>query len=228
MCAYITLPACILSKKRNRTEALSWNQSRLIILLCIDSFMITILMAFHLIFISTSSSYEESGWIFPSTTFILIAFSFILGYYYLSSGIKKKKDFESPTTHEVKRKQSFLSQPVLEKYETQLKELFREKQLYLRYDMSIDLLVNESNIPRHHLSELFNNHLQMPFYRFIAKHRISYAIEKLKQNDYDITLEGLAYESGFNSKTTFNKYFKEIVGCGLSEYRQKQKEKVSS
>ncbi len=37
--------------------------------------------------------------------------------------------------------------------------------------------------------------------------------------DNAITIESLAYECGFNSKTTLNKYFKELTGLVPSQYR---------
>ena len=56
------------------------------------------------------------------------------------------------------------------------------------------------------------------FYVLVSEYRINYAKEILKE-DNNITIESLAYECGFNSKSTFNKYFKEQTGYSPSEYR---------
>jgi AraC-like DNA-binding protein len=69
---------------------------------------------------------------------------------------------------------------------------------------------------------LFNDYLGKSFYRIIAEYRIENAICILKEKGDSLTIEALAYESGFSSKTSFNKYFKEITGYLPSEYRNRE------
>ena len=57
------------------------------------------------------------------------------------------------------------------------------------------------------------------FYQVVSEYRIKHAEELLKE-DVNITIETLSYECGFNSKSTFNKYFKEYTGYSPSEYRE--------
>jgi len=38
---------------------------------------------------------------------------------------------------------------------------------------------------------------------------------------YNYTLLAIAFEAGFNSKGTFNSFFKATTGCTPSEYRNK-------
>jgi AraC-like DNA-binding protein len=55
------------------------------------------------------------------------------------------------------------------------------------------------------------------FYHVVAVYRIQYALDILKNNK-SLKIEALAYDCGFNSLSSFNKYFKEIVGMKPSEY----------
>ncbi len=59
------------------------------------------------------------------------------------------------------------------------------------------------------------------FYNYINYHRIRYAEKFLKDhNKKDETILTIAYNSGFQSKTSFNNYFKKINGMTPSEYRK--------
>jgi AraC-like DNA-binding protein len=58
------------------------------------------------------------------------------------------------------------------------------------------------------------------FYQLIAEYRIAYAIKVLDEGR-DIKIESLAYECGYNSTSSFNKYFKEMNGLTSSEYRNR-------
>lgn len=131
---------------------------------------------------------------------------------------------EKPCTLSSESKDPGLSIVLLEKYARRIDRCMKEEKLYLKHNMSIDLLIRQSGIPRRHLSGLFNDYLHTSFYRFVAEYRIRYALDILsRDSNNSLTLEGLAYECGFNSKTTFNKYFREIIGCTLSEYKEEMK-----
>lgn len=112
-----------------------------------------------------------------------------------------------------------LPEGLLRDYAQRLQDSLLVEKLYLRHGLSIELLAQETNIPKHHLSELLNAYLGKSFYQLIAEYRIQDAKSKLEDRRYNMTIETLAYESGFNSKTSFNKYFKEVTGISPSEYR---------
>ena len=111
-----------------------------------------------------------------------------------------------------------LDQNVLEAYALKIDAFLKDTKLYLNTNLSLDLLSERTQIPRHHLSQVFNLYLRKNFYQTIATYRIDYALNLL-QEDRNITFESLAYECGFNSKTSFNRYFKDQTGYKPSEYR---------
>lgn len=111
-----------------------------------------------------------------------------------------------------------MDESVLKSYANHIETVISERKLYLNAALSMDDLLHETGIPKHHLSQVFTVCLGKPFYQYIAEKRIEEAKSRMKRNA-NITLEFLAFECGFNSKTTFNKYFKQISSVTPSEYR---------
>ncbi len=105
-------------------------------------------------------------------------------------------------------------------YMETLEKCVRETNIYRNPDISLEMLSTETTIPKHHLSQLLNGCLGKNFYQYIAELRIEYAISCLKE-DSGIKIESLAYDCGFNSKTSFNRYFKEYTGYLPSYYKIK-------
>lgn len=99
-----------------------------------------------------------------------------------------------------------------------LKLTLEENQLYRNSAISLEMLAEKTNIPKHHLSNFLNTYLGKSFYQLIAEYRVDYAKKRLAENNI-VTIETLAYECGFNSKTSLNKYFKEVTGSAPSQYR---------
>ena len=134
---------------------------------------------------------------------------------YLTSGelIKNTTD-----DHQEKYQDYSLDQNVLKAYALKIDSFLVDTKLYLNTNLSLDMLSEKTQIPKHHLSQVFNIYLGKNFYQTIAMYRIDYALILL-QDDRNITFESLAYECGFNSKTSFNKYFKEQTGSTPSDYR---------
>jgi len=99
-----------------------------------------------------------------------------------------------------------------------LEYILEENELYRNSAISLEMLADRIKIPRHHLSHFLNSYLGKSFYQLIAEYRVDYAKKKLKEDSL-ITIETLAYECGFNSKTSLNKYFKEVTGLAPSQYR---------
>lgn len=99
-----------------------------------------------------------------------------------------------------------------------LEEALLKDDLYLNPALSLDLLAEHTQIPKYRLSGLFNRYFEENFYQKIGRLRVAHAMKLLKK-DVHIPMDHLVEECGFNSKSTFYKYFREIYGCTPSEYR---------
>lgn len=113
-------------------------------------------------------------------------------------------------------------------YEMKFSELWqkmdqsvRQKQLYRDCDLNLDQLALQTEINKYQISEMLNAYKHKPFYRYINEYRIEYfknIVEKAIEKDENINFLSFAYEAGFKSKSSFNRYFKEIIGKTPSEY----------
>jgi len=113
-------------------------------------------------------------------------------------------------------------------YEIKFNELWqkmdqsvRQKQLYRDCDLNLDQLALKTEINKYQISEMLNGYKHKPFYRYINEYRIEYfknIVEKAIESNENINFLSFAYEAGFKSKSSFNRYFKEIIGKTPSEY----------
>lgn len=111
-------------------------------------------------------------------------------------------------------------------YEKKLQHYLVAEQTFLNPNLSLAMLSNQLQIPKYHLSVLFNHHLGKSFYSYLATLRIDYALSELAKNGYNFTVESFAYKCGFNSKTSFHKYFRAYTGLTpIAFINQKSKSK---
>jgi len=101
-----------------------------------------------------------------------------------------------------------------------LKKTIAARLLYQDAELSVSSLAAQLDIPAHELSRIVNTALKKNFSDFINEYRINDIIQKVQDPDYDrMTLEGIAFTSGFNSKTTFNRTFRQMTGKSPAEYK---------
>jgi AraC-like DNA-binding protein len=108
-------------------------------------------------------------------------------------------------------------------YQSKISEHFKNTLIYLTPNLSLEVLSKDLDIPKHYLSQIFNVHFEKNFHSFLADYRIAHALKLLEENPGRLKIESLAYSCGFNSKTSFNRYFKEITGHAPSAYQENLK-----
>lgn len=91
--------------------------------------------------------------------------------------------------------------------------LMQQEEPYLNPNLTLRLLAAHMEIHPNQLSWLLNDRFGKNFNSFVNNYRIE-RFKTLAKNPANshISLIGLAYESGFNSKTVFNTYFKKVEG----------------
>lgn len=106
---------------------------------------------------------------------------------------------------------SLLSEKEIESYLEQLNQLMTEDQVYLDPSISLRQLAEKLDLQPNKLSWLLNEQIGKNFNEYINAFRlITFKEKALDPNNSNLTLLGLAYESGFNSKTVFNAFFKKM------------------
>jgi len=99
----------------------------------------------------------------------------------------------------------------------QLSDLLENEKIYLKNDVSLDVIAERLNTTRHNASQVINEHFGLNFFDLINKYRIQDAVEIL-QNDTSRTIIDVAYQVGFNNKVTFNKSFKRFLSQTPTQY----------
>jgi len=107
-----------------------------------------------------------------------------------------------------------------EHYVKKLREHMTEEKPYLNEELTLHDLAGELSLPAHHLSMILNIHFKQNFYNFINSYRVEDVKQKLVHPGYkDQNILTIAYNAGFNSKSTFNTMFKKFTGKTPKEYR---------
>lgn len=120
-----------------------------------------------------------------------------------------------------KYKRSGLKEEDAEEYIGRLMAFMEKEKPYLDAEMTIQDLSAKINISKHHLTQILNNNLGKNFFTFVNEFRIEEVKRKLADPAFDhLTILGIAYDCGFNSKSSFNNIFKQYTGSTPSEYKK--------
>lgn len=149
---------------------------------------------------------------------------FVVGFF----GVRQSNIFvgsrlkESNLRKDEKYRHSNLNSLESSKLLDELKERMKSEQWYKNASLNAAEVASGMGVSKHQLSQLINEKTEGNFYEFINGFRISEFQERLKAGEADkLTLLGLAFDCGFNSKSTFNHLFKKRVGMTPSEFRKK-------
>lgn len=128
----------------------------------------------------------------------------------------KKSSLE---TTKKKYQKSLFNKKQLKVYREQLDKLLVEEKPYLDPNLTLKALAEKLEIPSNHLSQLLNEGYGKNFADFVNTYRLETFKSKVADpSQRQLTILALAYDSGFNSKTVFNTYFKKIMGTTPRAY----------
>lgn len=104
-----------------------------------------------------------------------------------------------------------------------LQNYMKTEQPYSNGKLSLKEVADYLEISPNHLSQVINENLNKNFFDFVNGYRIDLVKEKmLDASNKNMTLLGIAYDSGFNSKSSFNSSFKKATGLTPSQYLKNQ------
>ncbi|MDT3401336.1 helix-turn-helix domain-containing protein [Mucilaginibacter terrae] len=165
-----------------------------------------------------------------TTTFACLAlFILYTGYF----GVKKVGIFTNKlevqaqqyeeATSPVEYQKSAKGELLLSEVHLELLKLMDQKKLFKDPELSLDTLATQLNVHPNSLSQVINTLQQKIFYDYINELRINeFKTNALLPENQRFTLLSLAYEVGFNSKTSFNRNFKKITGLSPTAYLKQQ------
>lgn len=104
---------------------------------------------------------------------------------------------------------------------TKLERLFTAEAIYLQQNISLANVAAQLTITPRALSQAINEQLQMNFSEYVNSYRIAKAKELLVHPDYaDEKMVTIAYDSGFNTPTSFNIAFKALTKTTPTQYKK--------
>lgn len=106
----------------------------------------------------------------------------------------------------------------------QLRKIMETEKPYLDCNLKYSDLAAKLGISVRHLSRILNEELGQSFNDFVNAYRIKEVqAQLLNQENGEHTLLAIALEAGFNSKTSFNRIFKDHTGMTPTEFVRKHK-----
>ncbi len=150
--------------------------------------------------------------------FVICIYNYIL----LMSGSQPVEPAREPG--EKYRKSGLSSGENRKIFETLCRIIEKEK-LWSDPDMDLRALAEKTGYSYHHLSQVINQSAGINYHSFINRYRIGEACRLLESTE--MTVLDIAFTSGFNSKPTFNKVFKEEKNCTPTQYRENRRKKTS-
>jgi AraC-like DNA-binding protein len=201
-------------EKRN----LIWLRN-LIIMLGITWILLVAIFFIHHVLLSFSDDFCINGLFLTLSVFIILVG--YLGLYQYA--IFTSRDSFSPVEDSedtIKYSGSSLKEEDIQKYRILLDEYMKMGKPYLNNQLTLYQLAEEVNIPPHYLSRIINAYYQQNFFEFINRYRVDEFKKRLIDPKFkNYTLLAIAFDCGFNSKSSFNRLFKKDTGSTPSEYK---------
>ena len=101
-----------------------------------------------------------------------------------------------------------------------------ENKYYLDSDLTLATFSGATGYSQKEISKALNTSLKMSFHEFVNQYRVDAFKSNLVKEEYaHLSLLGLALESGFGSKSTFNLVFKANTGLTPKKYKDQLEKK---
>jgi AraC-like DNA-binding protein len=162
--------------------------------------------------------------------FVIFGFIALFSIVYSFYGIKQPVIFGEVVLQENNEKKeterysrSGLKEVQAEKYLKKLLSYMETNKPFLDGGLTILDLSARTGISRHHITQVLNEKYKRNFFTFINEYRAKEVMERFSDPKYNhYTILAIALDSGFNSKATFNSFFKNQTGLTPSEYRERK------
>lgn len=126
--------------------------------------------------------------------------------------LEEYKHQSSETILSISQTDQFKYKAIIEKY-------FTEKMPFLQTAYSLEQMAIDTQIPRYLLSAFINREYGMGFREFLNRYRVDYFKNNMNKPAWNnLTLEAIAEECGFQSRSTFINNFKKITGQTPSDF----------
>ena len=169
--------------------------------------------------------FRMSNILIPVYTFFIYTISF-RGYVQPKLLAQKEETEDNKPTESYQK--SGLKKSDANKYAKMITKLMQEEKLFLNPEVNLNEISRHIGIPQHHITQVLNEQLNKNLYTFVNEFRVNEVIRLFNIDKYNNwSIIAIAFESGFNSKSSFNAFFKKFTGKTPSEYRKELASKSS-
>lgn len=103
----------------------------------------------------------------------------------------------------------------------EIEQLMYEKRLFTNSDLSLSTLATELGLDRRHVSNAINVCTNKNFFSYLNEYRVKEAIRLLSNADkLNLTIDSIAFDSGFNDRRTFHRVFKQFTGLTPGAFKE--------
>ncbi|RBP52844.1 AraC family transcriptional regulator [Arenicella xantha] len=170
------------------------------------SMIVVSLMILSVLF-GVTVNFGAAGLLGNYTAFLLVSLLifYSLGHAHVHEGIDRDVDIAEP-------------KPIAPEHRQNVLDYIEAHKPYTNTILTIDRLADQIGLPTRTLSNVINRQFNCNFYEFINGYRVNEATHLLSNHPEKTILEVMAL-AGFNSKATFNTFFKKKTGQTPSEFR---------
>ncbi|WP_299119719.1 helix-turn-helix domain-containing protein [uncultured Tenacibaculum sp.] len=150
--------------------------------------------------------------------------TFFMIYWIAYNGFSQQEIFTTSLFQTDEKKETQVDSIDTENQFKLMLEIMQREKLYLDGNLNLRLLSEKVNIKERELSKLIKTHTKKNFYHFVNQFRVQ-EFKKLLASPKaaQLSLLGLAQESGFSSKSTFYTVFKNVEGVTPKQYQESLK-----
>lgn len=173
-------------------------------------------IADYLLKLMPYGSLQTTGYAFAAV------YTLYLGYYGFKQGdVFTQSKVEIALDDLVDKKQESV-EPAQEEI-AELQQLMDREKLHTDPELTLAQLARAAGLTPVRLSSLLNQQMGMNFFEFVNRLRVEeFKQQALSDGGKKLNLMGIAYNSGFNSKPTFNRVFRSYTGKTPSEWLAEQ------
>ncbi|WP_420401400.1 helix-turn-helix domain-containing protein [Flagellimonas sp.] len=122
-----------------------------------------------------------------------------------------------------KYKTSSLSDRDMDALFQQINTLFEQEKVFLEPQLKIHGLAERLGVTTHKISQTINTKAEKSFFDYVNSFRVEHLSALLKKpENQKYTILALGLESGFNSKATLNRIFRQQLGSSPKEFQKAQ------
>lgn len=165
----------------------------------------------------------------------LLVLIYILGFYGLRQSaiylnLENGNSGSEETKTSDKEKEKYSQSSLSEERKLEIKESIiahmENNKPYLHPDFNMRMFSEQLNIPPYHITEVLSTELGKNFYHLVNEYRVNEVIKNLNFPGREFSIEGIGYDAGFSSKSTFFTVFKRFTGFSPLKFKEKiEKEK---